>query len=366
LVRFLLSKGVDALYLTGSTGETFLMDGEERSRVVEVVADEVAGRIPLIVHIGDIGTRKSIELAKAAERCNVAAISSVPPFYWRFSADEVVRYYREICEAVALPMVVYNVALAGTVDFSTIVRLASIEGVEGIKYTASTHHEIVRIKDEIGKEFKVYSGSDEMALSGLSSGADGLIGSFYNIIPEIFIGIWETFIRNDLQEAMRLQEQADAIIVAVLAHPMHASMKYLLSTIGVDAGFVRSPFSPLTREEGPDAHRRLAPRQGAVRHQGSQCAGQSLRGWHSPCWLRDKERQMPKLVSAFFVVRYGGGGRSAGLSDVHIDDVVDVLFQFVGELVDRIDIVGKFIAVFAEECPAGDVERHADFLYGCE
>ena len=248
LVRFLLSKGVDALYLTGSTGETFLMDGEERSRVVEVVADEVAGRIPLIVHIGDIGTRKSIELAKAAERCNVAAISSVPPFYWRFSADEVVRYYREICEAVALPMVVYNVALAGTVDFSTIVRLASIEGVEGIKYTASTHHEIVRIKDEIGKEFKVYSGSDEMALSGLSSGADGLIGSFYNIIPEIFIGIWEAFIRNDVQEAMRLQEQADAIIVAVLAHPMHASMKYLLSTIGVDAGFVRSPFSPLTRE----------------------------------------------------------------------------------------------------------------------
>ena len=84
LVRFLLSKGVDALYLTGSTGETFLMDGEERSLVVEVVADEVAGRIPLIVHIGDIGTRKSIELAKATERCDVAAISSVPPFYWRF------------------------------------------------------------------------------------------------------------------------------------------------------------------------------------------------------------------------------------------------------------------------------------------
>lgn len=67
VVRFLLSKGVDGLYLTGSTGETFLMDGgDERKKVVEVVSDEVAGRVPIIVHVGDIGTKKSIKLAEHA------------------------------------------------------------------------------------------------------------------------------------------------------------------------------------------------------------------------------------------------------------------------------------------------------------
>jgi len=249
LVRFLLSKQVDGLYLTGSTGETFLMDGTERQRVVEVVADEVAGAIPLIVHVGDIGTKKSIELAKHAGQAGAAAISSVPPFYWKFSSDEIVRYYAELSESVSIPMIVYNVALAATVDFSTIKRLAALSQVQGIKYTASTHHEILRIKEEIGSSFKVYSGSDEMALSGLSYGSDGLIGSFYNVIPELFTGLYAAYGRGDWAEAKRLQTQADAIIFAVLKHPMHASMKRMLSWIGLDGGYTRSPFSSLTSEE---------------------------------------------------------------------------------------------------------------------
>ena len=248
VVRFLLSKGVDGLYLTGSTGETFLMDGEERKKVVEVVSDEVAGRVPIIVHVGDIGTKKSIKLAEHAYKHGAAAISSVPPFYWKFSSDEVYRYYQELSGSVPLPMIVYNVALAGAVDFDQIKRLASLNQVEGIKYTASTHHEILRIKEEIGKDFKVYSGSDEMALSGLAYGSDGLIGSFYNVIPELFIGLYNAYKRDDWEQAKLLQRQADAIIFCVLKYTMHASMKCMLSWIGIDAGTVRKPFSSLDGE----------------------------------------------------------------------------------------------------------------------
>ena len=248
VVRFLLSKGVDGLYLTGSTGETFLMDGEERKKVVEVVSDEVAGRVPIIVHVGDIGTKKSIKLAEHAYEHGAAAISSVPPFYWKFSSEEVYRYYQELSGSVPLPMIVYNVALAGAVDFDQIKRLASLDQVEGIKYTASTHHEILRIKEEIGKDFKVYSGSDEMALSGLAYGSDGLIGSFYNVIPELFIGLYNAYKRDDWEQAKLLQRQADAIIFGVLKYPMHASMKCMLSWIGIDAGTVRKPFSSLDGE----------------------------------------------------------------------------------------------------------------------
>ncbi|MGE4453341.1 MAG: dihydrodipicolinate synthase family protein [Sphaerochaeta sp.] len=249
VVQFLLSKHVDGLYLTGSTGETFLMDGEERKKVVEVVCDEVAGRVPIIVHVGDIGTRKSIKLAEHAYEHGVSAISSVPPFYWKFSFDEVYRYYQELSSSVPLPMIVYNVALAGVVDFSQIKRLSTLDNVEGIKYTASTHHEILRIKEEIGQDFKVYSGSDEMALSGLAYGSDGLIGSFYNVIPELFIGLYKAHERGDWELAKLLQKQADAIIFCVLQYPMHASMKCMLSWIGIDAGTVRRPFSSLDAEK---------------------------------------------------------------------------------------------------------------------
>jgi N-acetylneuraminate lyase len=257
LTRFLLSKKVDALYLTGSTGETFLMTAEERKKVVEVVIDEVAHRVPVIVHVGDIGTAKSINLAKHAYAMGADAISSVPPFYFKFSSDEIVGYYQDISESVPLPMIVYNIALAGLVDFNTIKRLAKIENVKGIKYTATSHHEILRIKEEIGKDFMVYSGCDEMAMSGMAYGSDGIIGSFYNVIPELFIQIVQAEKENDIERARELQISADAIIFFVLDHSFFASMKKMLSWIGHDAGFARKPFASLSAEAEKDLRKGL-------------------------------------------------------------------------------------------------------------
>ena len=79
MTEFMLQAGADGFYLTGSTGECFTMTLEERKQVVEIVIDQVKGRCPVIVHVGDIGTRKSIELAKPAQAAGADAIFSVPP-----------------------------------------------------------------------------------------------------------------------------------------------------------------------------------------------------------------------------------------------------------------------------------------------
>ncbi|MBN2656028.1 MAG: dihydrodipicolinate synthase family protein, partial [Spirochaetales bacterium] len=120
LVEHLIGKGVDGLYLTGSTGEGFLMTPGERMKVVEVVVDQVNGRIPLIAHVGAIGTKISIDLAQQAASAGVDAISSVPPFYWKFGADDVFNYYKDITGSTDLPMIVYNIALAGLVGFEQV------------------------------------------------------------------------------------------------------------------------------------------------------------------------------------------------------------------------------------------------------
>ena len=190
LVSYLIGKGVDGLYLTGSTGEGFTMSSEERKRVVEIVIDETKGRVPVVVHVGAIGTKLSIDLAKHAEEVGATGISSVPPFYWKFNENQIVKYYEDIANSCSLPMIVYNVPLVGLLGMNAIKRLAQIENVKGIKYTALSHYEITQIKDEIGDDFLVYSGCDEMSMSGLLAGADGIIGSFYNIMPELFINIY--------------------------------------------------------------------------------------------------------------------------------------------------------------------------------
>ena len=107
------------------------MTAEERNLVVDTVIDQVKGRVPVIVHVGDIGTKKSIELAKHAYEAGADAISSVPPFYWKFRADDIYSYYKDISEATPLPMVVYNIQLAGLMDMGLLLKLADLPNVHG-------------------------------------------------------------------------------------------------------------------------------------------------------------------------------------------------------------------------------------------
>lgn len=249
LVSHLIDRGVNGLYLTGSTGEGFTMSSEERMRVVEIVMDEVAGRVPVVVHVGAIGTKLSIELAQHAERVGATGISSVPPFYWRFNEDQIVKYYEDIANATSLPMIVYNVPLVGLLGMNAIKRLAKIENVKGIKYTALSLYEITQIKDEIGEDFLVYSGADEMAMAGLLAGADGIVGSFYNVMPELFINIYKAVQDKQLEEATRLQKQAVEIIMYALSYPsFYALMKVMLKWMGINAGYCRRPFENVTPE----------------------------------------------------------------------------------------------------------------------
>jgi len=241
-VDFLIERGVGGLYTTGSTGETFLMSPDERAFVVEVVVDQVAGRIPVIAHVGALGTHLSVDLAQKAQAAGVDAISSVPPFYWPFTADQVVNYYTDLTKSTDLPMVVYNIPLAGMLGFDQIARLAAIPGVGGIKYTAPTVFDFLRIKEEIGADFRIFSGSDELAMAGLGFGADAIIGSFYNLIPEVFIALSEAVAKNDMALAKELQATANAIIFFSLNYSATAVIKRGMAWQGADAGYCRRPF----------------------------------------------------------------------------------------------------------------------------
>lgn len=242
IVDFLIGRGINGLYVTGSTGEAFMMTPEERKRVLEVVVDETKGRVPVMAHVGAISTHVSSDLARHAEKAGADALSAVPPFYWGFSQDQILSYYTDITASTGLPMCAYNVPLAGLFGFDMIKRLAEIPGVEGIKYTATTHHDIMRIKTEIGKDFILYSGADEMAMSGLHFGADGIIGSFYNAIPETYLALYAAVKSGDMARAKELQEVGNAIIFFTLARNPIAALKRMMAWQGADAGYCRKPF----------------------------------------------------------------------------------------------------------------------------
>ena len=248
-VNYLISESVDGLYITGSTGETFLMSQEEKKQAIEIIVEEVNGRVPVIAHIGSIGTKITTELGQYAEKVGVDALSALPPFYYGFSNDEIFNYYKDISNSTNLPITVYNISHANLMDLDMLKRLSSIKNVKGVKYTAPTHFNFSKIKKEIGESFKIYSGMDEMALSGLISGADGIIGSFYNLMPELFVEIYKQVKNNQINEAKKIQEKINIIILFALKKSGYPFIKMGLKWLNIDSGYVRRPFNSIVDSE---------------------------------------------------------------------------------------------------------------------
>ena len=249
-IRHLLSYNIGGLYLTGSTGETFLMNSEERMRQVEIVMEEVGDRIPVVVHVGAMSTKASIELAKHAEKMGAAGISSVPPFYFKYNSEQIFQYYKDVAESTSLPMIVYNIPLAGMMTVDQIIRLSQIENVKGVKYTGTALYEVTQIREGCKEGFQIYGGCDELGSSNISLGVDGIIGSFYNVIPDLYEKIWAAVKNSDIPTATALQAKALHVIMAgIHSGSMMACMKVWLRGAGVPAGYARRPFSNFSEEE---------------------------------------------------------------------------------------------------------------------
>ena len=257
-IRHLLSYDIGGLYLTGSTGETFLMDSAERMRQLEVVMEEVGDKVPVVVHVGAMSTRASIALAKHAEQLGAAGISSVPPFYFKYNADQIFGFYRDVAQSTSPPMIVYNIPLAGMMTVEQIVRLSELENVKGVKYTGTALYEVTQIRDGCKPGFQIYGGCDELGSSNIALGVDGIIGSFYNVIPDLYLKIWNAVKASELPAAAELQRKAVHIIMeGIQSGSMMACMKVWLRGAGVPAGYARRPFTNFTPEEERDLLARL-------------------------------------------------------------------------------------------------------------
>lgn len=249
-IRYLMSMDIGGLYVTGSTGETWLMTAEERMRQVEIVMEEVGDKIPVVVHVGAMSTREAVKLAKHAEQFGAAGVSSVPPFYFKYNADQIFNYYKDVAEATSLPMIVYNIPLAGMMTVDQIIRLSTIENVKGVKYTGTALFEVMQIKDGCKEGFQVYGGCDELGSSNIAIGVDGIIGSFYNVIADHYIKIWNAVKASDVALATKLQRQAVHVIFAgINSGSMMACMKVWLRAAGLPGGWSRRPFSNFSEEE---------------------------------------------------------------------------------------------------------------------
>ena len=245
LVRFLISKGIDGLYVCGGTGEGLLMNIEERKKVVEIVKEEVKGKIKIIVHVGGaLNTKNSIELAIHSEKIKVDAISSIPPIYYKFSFDEIYNYYYQLANSTNLPFFIYYIpATTGIIlKNEEILKLGEIKNIVGLKYT---HSDLYLLQDLLLKmkgKWIAFSGPDELFLPALNMGVVGCIGSTQNILPEIFVGIYKNFREGNIEKAIELQKRITIAVSLLKKYGGITSWKIALKFRGIDVGYAREPF----------------------------------------------------------------------------------------------------------------------------
>lgn len=250
IVEWNIQKGVNGFYVNGSTGECHILTLDERKAVLETVVDQVKGRVNVIAHIGCVSTDQVIELGYHAKETGADAISAIPPFYYKFSADEIVAHYHAVVDAVQMPMIAYNMPAMSGVELTPALlkRLAANRWIAGVKHTSMNLFQLERMK-KVRDDLVIFNGHDEVCLAGLAMGADGAIGTTYNFMAEKFLKLAACVRESRLEEAFREQESANTVIGALVQTGVFAGTKYLLWKLkGIECGECRKPFSPLSKE----------------------------------------------------------------------------------------------------------------------
>jgi N-acetylneuraminate lyase len=260
LIDFLYAKGVGGLYVTGSTGEGIYLDADVRRKLVELAVAMSRSRGKIVAHVGAIQASQAFELAAHAARVGADAVASIPPFVGGFSWDEVQAYYRQLCQASSAPVVAYHFpALTGlNLSLDQLISLANLPGVAGLKFSDNNLYLMQRLIARLREDQIVYNGPDHMLALGLQMGAQGGIGTTYNVIPEQILAVAAHCAAGRFAEAVAVQKQANEVIEALLSCQGIAATKQVLYWQGLIANPICAPpRASLTETEQADLRRRL-------------------------------------------------------------------------------------------------------------
>lgn len=248
LVDRTIDGGVHGVVACGSTGEFTALTDDERRRVVEVVVDQAAHRVPVIAQTGATTARQAIALTRHAEATGVDVVMPVAPYYEALTLDETTHYLRRVADSVQIPVMLYNLPHATGVDLAPDVVAGLARDVPNIRYVKNTSPDMAqaaRLIQEYGDLVSTFVGWDTLILSSLVSGAAGVMAGTANVIPAELVAVHDRVQAGDLAGAREAWARIHPYLDAALSTSYIAAVKAGLDAIGHSAGPVREPLLPL-------------------------------------------------------------------------------------------------------------------------
>ena len=253
LAARLADQGVHGIFPCGTTGEGMLMTLEERKKLIAELVRAVGKRVQVIAQTGCFDTASTIELTRHAHEAGAAAAGVVAPGFYSYDDASLFRHYGAVADAVkGFPVLLYNIpGCAKNVLAPTLIidLAARYENIAGMKDSSGDMSALTRILAGVPKGFNVINGVDEYSFQALVAGTNGCVSSTANVVPELFLAIYNNVRKGRLKEAWASQcKLADACRLFQYGR-MVAYYKEGLRLRGFDAGSVRPPQRELTAAE---------------------------------------------------------------------------------------------------------------------
>jgi len=259
-VNHQIESGIHALFSLGTNGEAYILSREEKEQVLKIVVDEAKGRVPVYGGTGCVSTKETIELSLKAKEIGIDVLSIITPSFAAASQDELYEHYKEVAEAVDLPIVLYNIPArtGNALAPATVEKLSKIPNIVGVKDSSGNFDNMLQYieKTRYRKDFAVLSGNDSLILWCLLAGGRGGIAGCANVFPSTMASIYDTFVAGDLEKAREIQDSIRSFRDCFKFGNPNTIVKTAVSLLGYPVGKCRKPFCQVP-ETGIDAIKKV-------------------------------------------------------------------------------------------------------------
>lgn len=250
LIDWHVEQGTKALVVVGTSGESPTVDMDEHAQLIKVAVEHAAGRLPVVAGVGGNSTTEAIELSAHALEVGADYGLTVVPYYNRPTQEGLYQHFRKIVETVDLPQILYNVPGRTVADLSneTVVRLAQVPNVIGIKDATGDIGRGVRLLRDVPSDFVVLSGDDPTAAAYILMGAKGNISVTANIAPKLMSELCDAALKQDVAKVRELNTRLAALNQHLFVEANPIPVKWAAAQMGLIQSGYRLPLSTLSEQ----------------------------------------------------------------------------------------------------------------------
>ena len=254
-INYLIDKGVTGLVGAGTTGESATVTHEEHQKIIDILVDEVDGRVETVAGTGSNATSEALSLTEYAYDAGADSALLITPYYNKPQQHGMIQHYGTIAEAVDIPLIAYNVPSRTGInmDVETIVELAKIDGVDAVKEASGSVDKVSDIyrallNEGLEDDFSILSGEDSLTLPLMSVGATGVISASANVDAKSMVLMVDSILNDDYTRAMELHYEMVELIRALFIESNPVPVKTAMGIMGLPSGPLREPLAPMKEE----------------------------------------------------------------------------------------------------------------------